>query len=157
MSKFRGVSSGRGEESIERSTDADFLLLYGKLPVLVLCHDAKGWRMFYTKEFKAQKKVRPLVQFPAVDKEYRSSELWPFFAVRIPSISRPEVLRTVQAEKLDYDDVAAMLSRFGRKSVASPFELKPKEEADLLLAGTSDRDTQLCDEVEKEVGNERRD
>ena len=132
---FRGVSSGRGEESIDRSTDAVFLLLYGKLPVLVLCHDPKGWRMFYTKEFKAQNKVKPLVPFPEVDKEYRSSELWPFFAVRIPSIARPEVLRTVQAENLDYDDVAAMLNRFGRKSIADPFELKPKEEADLVLAG----------------------
>lgn len=132
---FRGVSSGRGEESVDRSTDAVFLLFFGKLPVLVLCHDEKNWRMFYTKEFKAQDKVKPLVPFPDIEKEYRSSELWPFFAVRIPSIARPEVRRTVTNEKLDYDDVAAMLNRFGRKSIADPFELKTKEEAEMAITG----------------------
>ncbi|GAB5406812.1 MAG: hypothetical protein Aurels2KO_50430 [Aureliella sp.] len=105
-----------------------FLIFFGKLPVLVLCHDAEGWRMFYTKEFKAQEKVKPLVPFPEVGKEYRSSELWPFFAVRIPSIARPEVQRTLREEDLDYDDVAAMLDRFGRKSIADPFELRKKAE-----------------------------
>lgn len=122
----RSVTTGRGEESIDRSTDAVFLMFFGELPVLVLCHNAQGWRMFYTKEFKAQDKVKPLVPFPDVDKEYRSTELWPFFAVRIPSIARPEVQRTVREENLNYDDVAAMLERFGRRSIADPFELRRK-------------------------------
>jgi len=132
---FRGVSSGLGAESIDRSTDAVFLLFFGELPVLVLSRNPQGWKMFYTREFKAQDKVKPLVPFPDVEKIYLSAELWPFFAVRIPSIARPEVGRTVKEEELNYDDVAAMLSRFGRKSIADPFELKPKEEAELAITG----------------------
>lgn len=126
LRQFRGVSSGRGGESIDRSTDAAFLLAFGKLPMLILSRHSDGWQLLYTEDFKNQERVAPLVPFPDVNKVYRSRELWPFFSVRIPSIARPEVKRTVREEKLDYDDVAAMLRRFGRKSIADPFELRPE-------------------------------
>jgi hypothetical protein len=87
------------------------------------------WELRYTDAFKAQSRLSPIVCFPDVDKVYRSAKLWPFFSVRIPSIARPEVQRTVREENLDYDDVAAMLRRFGRKSVADPFELRPDTDA----------------------------
>ena len=127
LRQFRGVSSGRGEESIDRSTDAVFLLFFGKLPVLVLRHDAQGWRMFYTKEFKAQEKVKPLVPFPDEEKVYRSAELWPFFAVRIPSIARPEVRRTIVEEKLDYDDVCCDAESFWPKKHRRSFRAQTEK------------------------------
>lgn len=128
LRRFRSVSSGRGDDLIDRSADAVFLLFFNKLPVLVLSKNPQGWKMFYTNEFKDQDKLKPLLPFPDVEKTYRSTELWPFFAVRIPSIARPEVQRTVREEELNYDDVAAMLNRFGRKSIADPFELTPIED-----------------------------
>jgi hypothetical protein len=120
---LRGVSSGRGTEAIDRSNDAEFVLVLGRLPMLILSRNPQGWTMRYTEAFKKQSRIAPLVPFPDVNKVYRSPELWPFFSVRIPSIARPEV---------DYDDVAAMLRRFGRKSVADPFELRPAPDAELL-------------------------
>lgn len=123
MRVFRGVSSGHSV-SDDRSTDAMFLLCMGELPMLVLLRDAGGWSLRYTEEFKDQDRVSPLVPFPDVTKVYRSKEIWPFFAVRIPSIARPEIERTVHSEQLDYSDVAAMLSRFGKRSIADPFELR---------------------------------
>ena len=130
---LRGVSSGRGAEAIDRSNDAQFVLVLGRLPILILSRTLDGWTMRYTEVFKNQKRVAPLVPFPDVNKVYRSTELWPFFSVRIPSIARPEVQRTVREEHLDYDDVAAMLRRFGRKSVADPFELRPDPDANELV------------------------
>lgn len=125
---LRSISSGRGEELMDRSSKAVFLLCFDDLPVLVLSCNADGWKMFYTEEFKSQDRVKPLVPFRDVNKVYRARELWPFFSVRIPSIARPEVERTVREEGLDYDDVAAMLSRFGRKSIADPFELRDADD-----------------------------
>ena len=36
MRYLRGVSSGRGTEAIDRSNDAEFVLVLGRLPMLVL-------------------------------------------------------------------------------------------------------------------------
>jgi len=130
---LRGVSSGRGTEAIDRSKDSEFVLVLGRLPMLILSRNSEGWTMRYTVAFKNQNRIAALVPFPDVNKVYRSSELWPFFSVRIPSIARPEVERMVREERLDYDDVAAMLRRFGRKSVADPFELRPDPDANELV------------------------
>jgi hypothetical protein len=123
---FRAKSSGREGDFVDVSTEAVFMLVFGNLPILVLARNPNGWTMRYTEEFKNQHTLAPLVPFPDVNKNYQTAELWPFFAVRIPSIARPEVKRTVREEKLNYDDVAAMLRRFGRKSIADPFELRPQ-------------------------------
>lgn len=130
---LRGVSSGRGAEAVDCSSAAEFVLVLGQLPMLVLSRNANGWTMRYTDEFKKQTQIAPLVPFPELNKVYRSTELWPFFSVRVPSIARPEVERTVREEHLDYNDVAAMLRRFGRKSIADPFELRPHPDVKELL------------------------
>jgi len=128
LRRFRSIASGSDSNSNDQSSDAVFVLIFGKLPILVLSRNADGWTIVYTEEFKNQSKISPLVTFPDINKVYHSTELWPFFSVRIPSIARPEVKRTVQQEQLNYDDVAAMLKRFGRKSIGDPFELKPEGE-----------------------------
>jgi|688.fasta_scaffold416925_1 hypothetical protein len=130
---LRGISSGRGADTIDRSSDSEFVLALGRLPMAVLSRNSEGWTLRYTDAFKKQNRIAPLVPFPDINKVYRSSVLWPFFSVRIPSIARPEVERTVRQEHLDYNDVAAMLRRFGRKSVADPFELRPDPDAHELV------------------------
>ena len=124
MRLFRSMTSGMDSQSRDRSSDAVFILKLGKLSMLMLVRKNGMWVMKYTDEFKAQDRVAPLVAFPNVEKTYQSEELWPFFAVRIPSIARPEVERTVKQENLDYGDSAAMLDRFGGRSIADPFELE---------------------------------
>lgn len=106
-------------------SQAKFVLWFREVPILRLGLVGGVWELAYTEQFKNQSRLLPIVCFPEVGKVYRSDKLWPFFSVRIPSIARPEVQRTVREEHLDYDDVAAMLRRFGRKSVADPFELRP--------------------------------
>ena len=92
--------------------------------MLTLTTDGVGWTLGSPEAFRRQDRISPLVPFPDVNKVYRSSELWPFFAVRIPSIKRPEIERTVMAEKLDYSDKPAMLARFGKRCISDPFELR---------------------------------
>ena len=123
---IRGVSSGHENVSHDRSNDATFELYFGNLLVLVLSVEAGQWKMVYSEDFKKQRHLQPLVPFRDVDKEYTSNELWPFFAIRIPSIARPEVMSKVLKEGLDPNNVAAMLARFGRECIADPYELKPR-------------------------------
>jgi hypothetical protein len=83
------------------------------------------WRFEYSDSFREQSVVRPLVQFPEVDRIYSSEYLWPFFALRIPSVGRDEIRRIVDGDDgLDEEDLAQMLRRFGRKSIANPFTLQ---------------------------------
>ncbi len=125
----------RTEDRSSRSNSppAEFLLWFKTIPILRLAFSRGAWELAYTPQFKSQSRLPAIVCFPDVDKVYRSAKLWPFFSVRIPSIARPEVQRTVREEHLDYDDVAAMLRRFGRKSVADPFELRPDPDANELV------------------------
>ena len=81
---FRSVSSGRGTEAVDRSNNAIFVLVSGRLPMLVLSRNSDGWTMRYTDAFKDQSRVAPLVPFPDVNKVYRSQELWPFFRFEFP-------------------------------------------------------------------------
>lgn len=124
MRLFRSMTSGMDSLSSDRSSDAAFILKLDNLSMLRLFRKHGIWMAQYTDEFKAQDRVSPLVAFPDLEKTYESEELWPFFAVRIPSLARPEVVRTVEQENLDYHDSAAMLRRFGERSIADPFELK---------------------------------
>lgn len=65
------------------------------------------------------------MDFPDLDKHYRSEDLWPFFAVRIPSLEQPAVQRAVQDMKLDAHNEVDLLRAFGKKTIANPFVLEP--------------------------------
>lgn len=104
-----------------KAQDAVFHLKLGKLPVGTLRLENEEWVFAYAPEFRAQTDIKPIVGFPALEREYRSEELWPFFALRIPSIQQPVVQQFMQ-EQSDVDQVK-LLERFGQRSVANPFLL----------------------------------
>lgn len=74
---------------------------------------------------QAESYLVPLFGFPDVDKKYESDVLWPFFAGRIPSLKQPEVKEILAREHIDQGDLVALLTRFGKRTIASPFELNP--------------------------------
>lgn len=74
------------------------------------------WTFEYSDDFKNQNEIVPLANFPAKDKVYNSKDLWPFFTARIPSKTQLQI-------KEDKTDIVDMLSRFGRRTVANPYEL----------------------------------
>lgn len=69
--------------------------------------------------------LTPLFGFPDVHKNYESELLWPFFTGRIPGLKQPEVKAILEREHIDKDDLVALLTRFGKKTIANPFELNP--------------------------------
>jgi len=62
----------------------------------------------------------PLSNFPAKDKTYITHELWAFFASRIPSTSQLQLDKDVPRE-----DLVTLLRKFGRRTIATPFEVVP--------------------------------
>lgn len=102
-----------------------FRVLLGSLEVGELTRDREGWVFRYSEAFRSQQKIKPIVDFPNVEKEYRSTNLWPFFLLRIPSPAQPVVQRHISKNKLSDVDEGTLLREFGRWSVANPFELQP--------------------------------
>ena len=119
MKMFWSDSETRFATPIHRETEFE-LVLYN-LKVGTLSFRDQHWRFVYSDAFKAQRKVLPLVNFPTVDKEYVSTELWPFFASRIPS--RAQLLQKGGPEELD---LVSLLGKYGKSTIANPFTLSSK-------------------------------
>lgn len=106
---------------------AEFELVLGDIPVGMLSVRDGQWHFLYSDEFRELPAYRPLVEFPDLHKEYIQEELWQFFASRIPSTLQPDVEDVLQREHIEEDDIIALLKRFGKRTVTSPFELRNKE------------------------------
>ena len=100
--------------------DAAFNIHLDKLLVGTLRYSDGMWYFSYSDEFKMQNRVLPLTNFPSKDKEYSARELWPFFASRIPSNAQLQIGREKPQE-----DIVTLLKRFGRRTVANPYEMSP--------------------------------
>ena len=102
---------------------AKFLLTYDDLLVGTLTVEDGLWRFEYSDKFRSADEFRPLVEFPDVNKIYVNDELWQFFASRIPSTEQPEVEEILRREHVEEDDAVGLLRLFGKRTIASPFEL----------------------------------
>jgi len=112
---------------------ASFDLLYhpaeGAPPVTVghLRFEAGTWTFHYDDEFKLRRdEFHPIEGFDQFDRVYSSPALFPFFAVRIPDIERPDVRSRLEAAHVSDPEPTDLLRLFGRRVVSSPaFELIP--------------------------------
>ena len=102
---------------------AKFLLTYGDLLIGTLTVENGVWKFEYSDKFRLEDELRPLVEFPDVNKTYINEELWQFFASRIPSTEQPEVEQILKREHVEQDDAVALLKLFGKRTIANPFEL----------------------------------
>jgi HipA-like protein len=102
---------------------AKFLLTYDDLLVGTLTVEGGVWKFEYSDNFRSEPELRPLVEFPDVDKVYVNEDLWQFFASRIPSTEQPEVEKILKREHVKEDDAVGLLKLFGKRTIANPFEL----------------------------------
>ncbi len=102
-----------------------FRIRLDDLEIGELTRDGAEWIFRYSAEFRAQSAVKPIIDFPHADQEYRSVDLWPFFLLRIPSPAQPVVQRHLAKNQISEVDQGTMLREFGRWSVANPFVLEP--------------------------------
>lgn len=103
---------------------AAFALFLGKVRVGVLTLSDGQWEFEYSDEFRRHDELRPLVSFPDKSAVYRADELWPFFAMRIPSLKQPAIRERIQREHIDERDRVKLLRRFGARTIANPYRLE---------------------------------
>lgn len=126
MTKFKKLlarlfwSESQNDMVLATEDDATFNVNLGKLLVGTLLYSAGVWYFSYSNEFKLQNRILPLANFPSKDKEYSTRDLWPFFASRIPSNAQLQIEKDKPKE-----DAVTLLRRFGRRTVANPYELFP--------------------------------
>lgn len=94
-----------------------FDLMLGDLLVGVLLYVDGTWSFTYSDEYKAQDKLEPLINFPNLDQVYKSDQLWPFFASRLPGVSE---LKEKERESMD---VLSLLKKYGRHVITNPYKL----------------------------------
>ena len=106
------------------SEEQHFVLRLDDIAVGELSCAAGVWTFRYTRQFKQlADRYHPIVGFPDLEKVYHSKTLWPFFLVRIPGLGQPAVQEILRDEQIDADNEAALLKRFGKKTLANPFTL----------------------------------
>jgi HipA-like protein len=104
--------------------EAKFLLKYKNLPVGTLSVNVGIWTFAYSEEFKNQDRLRPILELPDVRTIYQSPDLWQFFAMRIPSLEQPAIGEILKNEHIKEDDAVKLLKRFGKRTIANPFDLQ---------------------------------
>ena len=113
----RGVDAPTGK--------VEFVLSLEGLKVGTLRYAEGRWIFEYSEEFKKQTEIAPIMDFPGVNRSYIANELWPFFALRIPSPAQPKVKKYLRAKHKLTADTVELLQNFGRHSSANPFVLDP--------------------------------
>ena len=94
-----------------------FELTYRSLQIGALSLNAGEWSFRYSEAFKNQDKIKPLLDFPDVNKVYASEELYPFFTQRIPGVGQ-NVRKQKNLNEVD------LLKKFGKQTISNPFVLQ---------------------------------
>ncbi|MCA1763827.1 MAG: HipA N-terminal domain-containing protein [Flavobacteriales bacterium] len=111
------------EYRVDKKMTHHFVLKLGSLDVGYLSYSNGKWSFEYTQAFKDAAGVKTLANFPDIEKRYTSDTLWPFFAARIPSLSRKRVLKRANEKGIDKQDIGSLLKLFGVKTLTNPFTL----------------------------------
>ena len=114
-----------GVEPLPAEETLAFDILLGDLQIGSLTADKGEWEFRYSDAFCCQSEIKPIVDFPDINKIYRSRSLWPFFALRIPSPTQPAVRDFIEGRPGKKADEGLLLKEFGTHSVANPFRLVP--------------------------------
>ncbi len=103
---------------------ATFYLMVDNIKIAILSCKKATWTFSYTNEFKSKADEYTLITgFPDINKSYESDHLWPFFNVRIPGLKQPFIQEIIKKEHIDQTNEVALLRRFGKKTIANPYEL----------------------------------
>ncbi|MGH9410126.1 MAG: HipA N-terminal domain-containing protein [Vicinamibacterales bacterium] len=126
----RLLSSFSAFRGRQQRKPAHFTLLYdGGSEVVTVGHltfDQDTWTFVYDGEYKRRPDLRPLEGFDDLERVYRSSVLFPFFAVRVPDPDRGDIRRQLDQDRIKDPQPTDLLRLFGRRVVSSPgFELVP--------------------------------
>lgn len=123
ISKFKSLWKSDGREIVQVKGKALFRLVYSDLEIGILAFEDGTWTFQYSAAFKGQTALKPLVDFPNIEKIYHFDELPPFFAHRIPGLGQPKVQKILSKENINENNEVDLLKRFGKSSISNPFQL----------------------------------
>ena len=106
--------------ALSSAPEAKFQLIYDGQSLGMLSFKGGIWTFAYSDEFRQQSHLRPIVVFPDINKVYQCEELWPFFAMRIPSLKQTQIHDVIVKENIDEGDEVKLLQRFGKRTIANP-------------------------------------
>lgn len=109
---------------VEQNSDVGFVLKVDILTIGTLKFSNGFWFFQYSDAFRNQKEYNRLVGFSDLNKVYESEVLWPFFKIRIPGLKQPMVKEIIEAEKINKNDEASLLKRFGKHNISNPYILE---------------------------------
>jgi HipA-like protein len=111
--------SEEGQEDFytPHDVEATFKLMYRHLDIGILSLKGGEWSFQYSEDFKKQDKIKPLLDFPNIEKIYTSGELYPFFTQRIPGIGQ-------NFRKYESLSEVDLLKKFGKQTISNPFLLQ---------------------------------
>ena len=78
----------------------------------------------YDPAFATSSDAEPVSAFPNLQEEYRSRDLWPFFAVRIPPADRSDVRDALARRGLRPDQTLEVLGTLAQRTISNPYQLK---------------------------------
>ena len=90
-------------------------IIFTTIAVLVALYTLFPFYLVVMNTFKNANSI-PLVNFPSKDKVYESSQLWPFFASRLPGNAQ------LDADS-SRDDIVTLLQKYGRHVITNPYVL----------------------------------
>ncbi len=103
-----------------------FSLKYQENIIGDLKFENNEWLFVYSNWFKNQNVLQPLLEFPLIDHQYKTKELWPFFLNRIPSFKQPKIKNFIEKHPSERTNTVKLLEMFGEYSVNNPFKLETK-------------------------------
>lgn len=119
----------KGDEELTitpKEISGKFILKVDNIDLGILTHENGVWTFKYTNKFKElEGTYNRIVGFPDINKTYRRETLWPFFLVRIPGLKQPAIREIMEKEHIDENNEVELLARFGKKTIANPYELLP--------------------------------
>lgn len=126
ITRFKNFWKTSGQQNLsEKGGKANFRLAYNDFIIGSLFWDGTHWHFSYADDFKKQTKFAPLIDFPDVQKEYQTKELWPFFMHRIPSAARPDIKKVMDKKGIDSTNLVELLRLFGERNISNPYQLLP--------------------------------
>lgn len=126
LNKLKNLFNKGDDENphLPETLSYQFRLLVDNIEVGTLRCKGGYWFFKYSDEFKKHiQEYKPITEFPDLEKEYQGVFLWPFFKIRIPGLKQPAIQEIIQRENIDQDNEAALLKRFGERTIANPYQL----------------------------------
>lgn len=94
---------------------------HGRVTLGTLSKEGQEFVFRYDPDFAHGESSKPISAFPDLEREYRTEELWPFFAVRVPPVERDDVREAMQRRHIPEKDILRLLAELSGRGVSSPY------------------------------------